>query len=381
MEARKRLDDLLKVRGVALAREKARGTKIVGYYPDEYFPEELALACGAIPIGLCRGGEYAPVFRSGGYVIRWLDTFCRAQIGYLTGKDDLYYAMLDLYVSPIVDKNMQVVADCVSFFTDIEEFRFGVPREKNELGYKYYLYGLRLLKEKLESLTGNKITDDKLKESIQLCNRERELLKEISLMRKVDSVPLSGKEFLTLNHASYVLDKKAVVDILESYSEELKKAEGRAKGPRIILTGSTLAWGDYKLIDMAEKAGANVVIEQYCEAVRDYWDNVDVDGDLMEGIARRYFTKKVPHMAFVPGRERLELVIKLAKDFKVDGGLWYGPMYRDEADIEFAWFEEWWKDEMGLPILRLETEYDPYEAYEAGPLKTRVETFVETMRQ
>lgn len=32
------------------------------------------------------------------------------------------------------------------------------------------------------------------------------------------------------------------------------------------------------------------------------------------------------------------------------------------------------------PIIRLETEYDPYEKYDVGPVKTRVETFMETVK-
>jgi len=380
MSAREKFEGLMKARGVGLARKKAAGVKVVGYYPDEYFPEELALACGGIPLGLCRGGDYDPVFRSGSYVIRWIDTFCRAQIGYLTAKDDFYYASIDLYVAPIVENNMRIVADCVSFFTTIPEFRFGVPRQKTELGYKYYLEGLGLLRERLENLTGNKVTDEKLRETIKLCNRERELLKEISLSRKSELVPITGKEFINLIHLSYVLDKKEMVEVLESYVEELKGRERRPKGPRILLTGSELAWGDYQVIDFVEKMGGNVVIEQYCVALRDYWDNVDADGDLMESIARRYFMKKVPHMAFVPGKERHDLILKLAREFNVDALIWYSPMYCDQADIEYVWFEKRWRKETGLPIIRLETEYDPYEKYEVGPLKTRVETFLETIK-
>ena len=380
MSAKEKLEGLAKAGGVRLAKKKAAGGKVVGYFPNEYFPEELALACGATPLGLCRGGDYDAVFRSGQYVIRWIDTFCRAQIGYLASKDDLYYASIDLYVAPIVENNMRITADCCNFFNFCPEFRFGVPRQKTELGYQYYLDGLKLLRERLEELTGNKITDDKLKEAIKLCNRERELLKEISLSRKAESPPISGKEFIDLVHLSYVLDKEELIPVLEAYVEELKTREGLPKGPRILLTGSELGWGDDQVMNFVEKGGGNIVIEQYCTAMKDYWDNVDLDGDLMEAIARRYFTKKICHMAFVPAKERHDLILKLAKDFSVDGLIWYSPMYCDQADIEYVWFEKRWTKDTGLPIIRLETEYDPYEKYDVGPVKTRVETFLETIK-
>ena len=53
------------------------------------------------------------------------------------------------------------------------------------------------------------ITEQRLKEAIQLCNEERELLKRISLMRRSAPPPISEKAFVMLNHASMILDKNA----------------------------------------------------------------------------------------------------------------------------------------------------------------------------
>lgn len=141
-----------------------------------------------------------------------------------------------------------------------------------------------------------------------------------------------------------------------------------------------MAWGDNKIIDLLEQAGSNIVIEQYCEGLRDYWDDVEVGASMeqdMENIARRYFLKKASHVAFVPSKDRHELIMKLIKDFKVEGVIWYQPMYRDEGDMESYVFEKRLKEQAGLPFIKLDTEYDPYEL---GPLSTRVETFVHLVK-
>jgi benzoyl-CoA reductase/2-hydroxyglutaryl-CoA dehydratase subunit BcrC/BadD/HgdB len=49
-------------------------------------------------------------------------------------------------------------------------------------------------------------------------------------------------------------------------------------------------------------------------------------------------------------------------------------MYRDSYDIESYYFPETLKRETGLPMLKIESDYDPAEI---GPMRTRVETFVE----
>ena len=79
MEAMTHIKSDLASRLALLQKEKKKGSKIIGYLPGGYFPEELVLAAGAIPLGMIRGGEHAAVEASIAYVDRWLDTFYRAQ--------------------------------------------------------------------------------------------------------------------------------------------------------------------------------------------------------------------------------------------------------------------------------------------------------------
>jgi len=371
---------LLVNRMAELSRLREQGHKIVGYTPGGYMPEELVLACGAVPVpvGLIRGGQHEPVRTAGGFMPRWIDTFCRAQIGYWELKEEALYQMVDLLACPVTDVNNRAIGDSWGFYTDVEVFRFGVPHTKHENGFEYYLSGIKRFREKLEELTGNQITDSSLKEAIDLCNRERQLLTDISLMRKAERPPISGRDFMRLNHASFMADKRAMVGALESLCADLKKTDPPApRGPRVLLTGSTLAYGDYKIYDLIEDAEAEVVIEEFAEGIRHYWEQVVPEGDLMEALADRYFKRRVPPAWFRPGRERLDFLVKLAKDFKVNGVIWYQLMYRDSYDIESFYFPDILRKETDLSMLKLTSDYD---YSEVGPFRTRVEAFVETMR-
>jgi benzoyl-CoA reductase/2-hydroxyglutaryl-CoA dehydratase subunit BcrC/BadD/HgdB len=375
MEAMKQLSDHLATRLTELTRLRKNGTKLIGYAPGGYMPEELVYAAGAVPVGLIRGGDPEPVAESAAYVPRFIDTFCRSQIGYRMMGGDPLYEMIDLLVVPVTDHNIKTIADCFNFFTDTNVFRFGVPHQKDEHAFEYYLAGLRALKDKLEEFTGNKIDEGRLREAIDLCNRMRELLKEISLLRKSERPPITGYEFVKLNHASFIADKRIFIDVLESIYRELKgKPASNPKGPRILLTGSTLAMGDYKVLEMAEGAGASIVIEEFAEGVRHYWENVRLNGDLMQALADRYFRRRVPPAWFRPSRERLDYLIEIARDFNVDGIIWYQLMYRSSYDIQAFYFEKLLKKELDIPMLKLESDYD---VSERGPLRTRIETFVE----
>ena len=378
MEAMDKLSAHLKTRLVNLRKAKDEGRKIIGYTPGGYLPEELVLASGAIPICLIRGGDHSAVEIAGAYICRWIDTFCRAQIGYGASGDDPYYSTIDLLAIPITDNHIRAISDVLDYNTDIEIFPFGVPHMKEKTTLNYYLHGITRLKSKLEELTEVEITESKLGEAISLCNRERELLRKISLMRKSELVPISSKDFVALNHGSFLADKEVMIEILESVYEELKgQSVPSHQGPRILLTGSTLALGDYRVLDIIEEAGGVVVTEELAEGIRPYWESVKPDGDLMGALADCYFMRRVPPAWFRPGKERLNFLVELAKDFNVAGVIWYQLMYRESYKLESYYFPDILKRETGLPMLTLESDYD---AAEAGPMRTRVETFIETIR-
>jgi len=378
MEAMAKLAVHLKNRLVDLSKAKSEGGKIVAYTAGGYMPEELAWASGAIPVGPIRGGDHAIVELAGAYICRWVDTFCRAQIGYGVSGEDPYYNIADLLVVPITDTHIRGISDVLGCYTDIELFTFGVPHIKEEVALEYYLGGITRLKAKLEELTGAEITEAGLQEAIVLCNRERQLLKEISLLRKAQSVPISSTEFVALNHGSFLADKKFMVEFLGSLYQDLKEtASQHSKGPRILLTGSTLAMGDNKLLDIIDEAGGVVVMEEFAEGIRPYWEDVKVNGDLMAALADCYFWRRVTPAWFRPAVERHDFLIKLAREFNVDGVIWYQLMYRESYKLESYYFPERLKKETGLPMLTIESDYDPSET---GALRTRVETFIENIR-
>jgi len=286
--------------------------------------------------------------------------------------------MIDLFVVPVTSANIRTISDTWEIYTDVEVFRFGVPKKKSDRGFKYYLEGLNLLKERLEKLTGTKIRDEKLRQAIDLSNKMRRLLKEISLMRKSPCPPISGRDFILLNHASYLADKATLIEVLESLCRELRQKEkGEPKTPRILLTGSTLAMGDYMIFNLVEETGAEIVIEEFGEGIRHYWEMVQPDGDLMESLADRYYRRRVPPAFFRPSRDRLDLIVKLAKDFNVDGVVWYQLMYNESYDMESYYFPQILEKEMGIPMLKIESDYDTSEVLS---FRTRVETFIEIIR-
>jgi len=379
MEGMEKLSSHLEKRRAELKKMKEGGARIVAYSPNAYMPEELIYAAGAIPLALNHGGDSDAVQASSPYLMRYLDAFCRAQIGYrVLGKEPLYQ-LPDLLVVPVTDLNVRGIADSWEFFTDVEVCRLGVPHLKTAHGFQHYLDGLSLLKERLEKLTGRKITEGRLQEEIVASNRLRDLLRKTSLLRKSEDPTIRGKDFIALSHASLYADRQKMTEVLQSISTDGKGGKkARAKGPRVLLTGSTLALGDDQVVDLLEEAGASIVIEEFCEGLRDYWEPVSVDGDPMRALADGYFMRRVPAAFFRGGTpERIDFLSKLIANFRVDGVVWYSLLYRETYGIEAYLFQKA-ADRIKVPVLNIASDYD---ASETGALRTRIETFVETLKR
>ena len=151
MKALERLESHLKTRLTDLSKAKEQGRKIIGYSAGGYLPEELVLACGAIPLCFIQAGDNAILRDAGSYICRWLDPFWRSQIGYLTSRKDPYYTIADLIVIPITDNHVRGFSNTAGYYTpEIESFVFGVPHVKDGYALEYYLQGITRLKKKLE---------------------------------------------------------------------------------------------------------------------------------------------------------------------------------------------------------------------------------------
>ena len=195
-----------------------------------------------------------------------------------------------------------------------------------------------------------------------------------------------GVEITKEDRATVVVFKSASiseVDMITAASNQIKQFIDENKPDKIIFDFDGVKFFSSQvlglLLDIRAKLKPNdgeVVIEHFGDAYKDYWNNVDPKGDidrLMRNIAQRYFMDKIENFAFRPSKGYREHLVKMAKEFKVDGVIWYQPMYQDNADFEFSLFKEVLEREYPLPLIKLYTEYD---SIERPSMETRVETFV-----
>lgn len=374
------LDKHLKNRPAQLKKAKEKGVKIVGYFPGNYVPEELIYASGAIPVCLVHGGNLQSADAALSIVPHVICPFARAQIGERLLQQNPYYSMMDMLIAPVTCQHLRKVAEIWEYRNELEIFKLGIPQQyANDFEVEYYKSRLITLKERLQALTNNQITGEKLSDAIRLYNRIRELLRTISLVRQTDPPGLNTLEFIKLNHASYYADPEFMVEMLESVYREIREKQPAAKtgNPRILLLGPNIGYGDYTVLEMVQSAGGDIVIEEICEGVRYYWNDIDNQGDPIQALTKGYLVDRLP-CAFMrnSARKRLDFSLKLIKDFDVSGVIWYELLCCETYDSEAYYFAEK-LSEHNVPFLILESDYS---TAVTGQLKTRTRAFIEILK-
>ncbi len=371
----------LRDRLAQLREAKNKGVKVVGYFPGNYVPEELIYAAGAVPVCFAHGGDNSPANAALELIPLTSCPFARTQIGERLMKTNPYYDLVDLFVAPITCQHLKKVAEIWDYYGGMEIFKLGIPHQyygDDELDY--YAGSLNDLKNRLEALTGNAITTEKLGNAIELYNRIRELFRKISLTRSESPPRISTLDFAKLNHASLYADPVFMIDFLESiYSGINTKSQenSTSEAPRILLIGPNLADGDYEILESVKAAGGEIVIEEICEGIRYYWNTISDKEDLLYSLAKGYLQDKLP-CAFMrySSVKRLNFALELIKDFNVSGVIWYEMLCCETYDMESFFFARE-MDKRNIPMLILESSY---EAEGVGQTKNRIDAFIEMVK-
>jgi benzoyl-CoA reductase/2-hydroxyglutaryl-CoA dehydratase subunit BcrC/BadD/HgdB len=381
MDILEELAKIVRTRPEQLKKQKDKGIKIVGYV-GRFVPEELITASGAQPCLLCRGGQPEPPDAVIPYMLRFMSPYSRSQIGYHLLGIDPVIPLLDLIVVQCSDCHESRLADLFEYFK-LPTVRLGVPPDWGKsISSDYYYRGLMRLKQTLEGLSGNEISEDRLRESMESLERIRGLLNKIGLLRKTQPPPLGGDDFIRLNHATFYCDPEELIHKLGDLYEELQKRESAfsSKAPRILLAGHVVGVGDYVVPKLIEDAGAIIAVEFLDEGIRQCVKNSRTEGDPMRSLAETYYLKMNPPSIFQPAwEERTKFIKTLIKDYRIDGVIWYELSFEEIYDLECSILSKE-MSQMNIPFLKLESSYE-YSREAIGPLTTRVESFIESVKQ
>ena len=367
------------IRPSELIEAQKKGQKVFGTF-CVYVPDEVVLAANGIVTGLCGGSQF---WVPGGEKVLPKSTcpLIKASVGARLERTCPFFRIADMYVGETTCDGKKKAWEILG--QDVPMHIMDMPQMKRPQDIEKWADEIKIFAKVVEDFTGNTITPEKLSEGIHVINERRKALKRVYDARKSKNIPISGKDALLMMQIAFFDDPVRCAEMAKKLADELEQRnkDNVSVFPvgtkRILVTGTPMAIPNWKLHHLIEISGAAVVCEETCTGNRYFENLVDETKTTLEeqygAIADRYMG--INCACFTPNSGRVDDILRLAKEYDVDGVIDVNLKFCCLYDTEGYTVEKAMKD-AGIPVLGIETDYTDEDAEQ---LRTRIEAFVEML--
>jgi bzd-type benzoyl-CoA reductase N subunit len=352
---------------------KENGGKVLGYFYS-YIPDEIITAAGLLPFRIRATGGTGTEFSDAHFTqincsfVRYgFDMVLQGELDFLDGV--VSFNACD-HLRRLYD-NWEAIPDSPCFHLVI------MPQKRGEAQTERYYKELQKLTRSIEKQFNVQITDQDLKDAIKFHNETRHLQRRLYQLRKKKNPPLTGAETMATMVAGFSMPKTQYNELLNELLDEIGDKECQDTPiARLMLVGGEI--DDPKFIQVLESQGALVVTDMLWYGYRTCYVDVNETGDPLAALADYYLNvRPACPRTYGTSFERYELIKNIAKDYDVDGIVSARLLLCDQLAFEQDDLTRFTKKE-NIPHLRLEIEYV---LSGVGQLKTRVQAFLETLKE
>lgn len=358
------------------------GMKTVGTY-CVLVPNELVYAAGAMPVRLC-SGNYTAYSIGDDYVPRDACPLVKAVMGFVHAHTSPLYDNCSLMVIP-------ATCDCKKKLAGMLErvkptVIMSVPPVKTEdADSEAYLQELYRLIPQLEAVTGKQITADTLAESIHQVGYAQYEMSRFLKYRRHNPALLHGTQVMAVMNAFAYMPALQWAENMRRLNQELEKRlyrkqfVGKEKQPRILITGSPIAFPNIKVPLLIEEMGGMLAADETCFGERGIYDPTVVTDESFDGMLRALanrYTRPCTCPVFVDNSQRICRIKQMIKEHKAEGVVYHVLRGCLVYDYEYQMMEEE-LGRMDIPIIRVESDYNEEDVEQ---LRIRIEAFIELIK-
>lgn len=346
-------------------------------------PTELVYAAGAMPVRLC-SGNYTAYSVGDDYIPRDACPLVKAVMGFAQIKALPVFDNCSLLVAPVTCDCKKKLAGVIDSVKNTVPLHIS-PLKKEDADTEGFLRELYRLIPILEKETGKEITAQTLAEGINMIGRAQYEISEFLKYRRHDPALLHRTQVMSIMNAYSYMPVELWTKQMHRLNTELKlrleknNFVGRQNQPRILVTGSPIAFPNIKIPLLIEEMGGILAADETCMGERGLYDPVSVidptfDG-MMRALASRY-TKPCTCPVFVDNSQRIYRIQQMIKDHKIQGVVYHVLRGCLVYDYEYQIVE----DELGkldIPVIRVESDYNEEDVEQ---LRIRIEAFIELIK-
>ncbi len=368
------------IRVKELMDHKAKGGKVFGTF-CVYVPEEIIVAGGGIAVGLCGGADFS--VPTGEQILpRNLCALIKSAVGFKLGKICPYFESADVIIGETTCDGKKKTWEILDEY--VPTYVMDLPNCRTAADRALWISELGRFVSKVEEVTGNTITPERLAEATALLNAKRAALQRLFDLRKARPAPISGLDALLAVQISFYDDPARCAQMTNKLCDELEarvqagQGVAPANAKRILYAGTPMPIPFWTIPSLIEGAGAVVVAEESCTGTRLLaGGQTAIPGDGIDGqlaaIADRQLQTNCA--CFTPNDARIDDVLRLAREYQADGVIHFSLSFCQPYNLEGIRVQKALQ-EAGIPVLVIDGDYTQEQA---GQLKTRIEAFLETL--
>ena len=349
--------------------------KLIGCYPV-YTPVELIYAAGMLPVGVIGAGNRLEIAHADSRFQSFVCSIVKStlELGLTERLDFLDGIVFHSICDPARNLGSVFKRNFPNLMVEYIHFPQNMTSPHT---VDYLVAEYRRLGTSYEQLSGQKITDEALRQSISLYNEQRRLIRALYDIRKQSPQNLSTVECYVLTRIGTLLPPEEHISILK---EAIDGARGRNEKPkdrvRVVLEGSFCEQPPIELIEGLEAAGCYILDDDFLLGWRWFQQDVATDGDPWRNLADAYINRSVYSGVKHDTREpKSKHLIDKVKETGASAVLILAAKFCEPALFDYALYKRA-LEKAGIPHLCLEFEEKMWIFDKA---RTEVETFVESM--
>lgn len=201
------------------------GKRILGYL-CALVPVEMIRAAGLIPFRI-KGDVREPITRADTEMEKIVCSLVRGCFDItLKGR----YDFLDGLVVPHACDSIARTYDIWRYTLNLPYVHFiDMPHSTDDSSLNFFKLVLNTFKESLSMFTMTQVSEKDLKEAIQIYNKMRGKVRELSALRRSDSVQITGTEYIKVLIATMGLPVEEAYDLLDDVIQEVRAKQNESK--------------------------------------------------------------------------------------------------------------------------------------------------------
>jgi bcr-type benzoyl-CoA reductase subunit C len=349
-----------------------QGKKIIGCFPY-YVPEELVYAADMVPFGVW--GRQGTINAAKEYFASFYCTI--AQMNLEMGLTGVLDGLSGVIVTSICDtlrplsQNFRVAVPQIPFM-----FLSHPQNRKPEYGITFTMAQYGNLKSKLEEISGQKITDEKLQNAIKIYNKSRnERRKFVKLAGEHPDVVTAVKRSAVLK-SSYFMLKCEYAKLLNELNTELEKLP-IIKWNGIKVLSSGIIMDSVSLLKIFDDNKIAIVADDVAHESRGFdVDAPENEADPLRALALHFASQDNDPLLYDPEIIKRPIhVVKKIKDSGAQGAVIMMMTFCDPEELEYPSLKKA-LDEAGIPHISLGFDQ---QMVDFGQAKTSLQAFAESI--